>query len=74
MIPRVKAGYVHTHLCGSSTVYIQVVLNAPGEAAVEEGDGSADSGVQRSQGKPWPELLTPQSTMPAHSFIASPRG
>lgn len=56
--------------CGSSTLYAQVVLKVHRESAVEESDGFADCGVQSSRRKPWAELLTPPSTMPAQSFMA----
>lgn len=39
-------------LCGSGAVYVQAVLNARREGAVEEGDGCVGSGVQRSQSEP----------------------
>ena len=53
MFPEVKTGYVYIYvLCGSSAVYIQVVLNAHRKGAMEEGDGSVDSGVQRSPREP----------------------
>jgi len=48
--------------CGSNAVHMQAVLTASGQGAVEEGDGSVDSGV-RGPSASHAELLTSQKAV-----------
>lgn len=59
--------YIYIYVpCGGSTVYIQAVLNARREGAMEEGDGSVGSGLQRPQGEPCQVVNTTEHRVYTH--------
>lgn len=58
--------YIYMFPAGGSTVYIQAVLNARREGAMEEGDGSVSSGLQRPQGEPCQVVNTTEHRVYTH--------